>query len=284
MSRRFGIVTDSNSQITPDLVARFDVEVVPLTVTIDGKDYLEGIDLDADDFYAHFRGGRTPEVSTSQPSPGAFAAAFGRAAERGYDRLVSIHLASAMSGTAAAAELGARHAGIPVDVVPTSSASFGVAACVWATGAARAEGLSATAAVQRLHDLESRTGTAFMIGVPMLADRGGRAGDVDLESDGIPIVAMSGGAVDVIARVVTEADATRAMVHYVESWVEREASGVTVAIGTADASTRPLTDRLELALRDVDGIDRVVHYRVGPSVGAHTGPGTFGLFVFPTID
>jgi fatty acid-binding protein DegV len=58
---------------------------------------------------------------------------------------------------------------------------------------------------------------------------------------------------------------------------------VTVAIGTADAHSRALSERLERALADLPGIDDVVHYRIGPSVGAHTGPGTFGLFVFPTI-
>ena len=87
------------------------------------------------------------------------------------------------------------------------------------------------------------------------------------------------------------ADASQAQVEdtidemstYAASWVEREPGGVTVAIGTADEPSRPLSDRLAAALSDVPGIDDVLHYRVGPSVGAHTGPGTFGLFVFPTI-
>ncbi|MEZ5297834.1 MAG: DegV family protein [Ilumatobacteraceae bacterium] len=52
-----GIVTDSNSQLTAELAERFGVEVVPMTVTIDGDDHLEGVDLDADDFYAHFDDG-----------------------------------------------------------------------------------------------------------------------------------------------------------------------------------------------------------------------------------
>ncbi len=280
----FGIVTDSNSQITPDLVSRFGVEVVPMTVTIDGHDHLEGVDIDTDEFYARFDGGRSPEISTSQPSPGVFAAAYERLGARGYEQVVSIHLSSDMSGTAAAAELGARHAETEVVVVDTSLASFGVAACVWAVGAARERGATAEEAVRRLHELEARTGTAFMIGVPMLTDRGGRAGEVDLDGDGIPVIAMSGGQVDVIDRVATTDEATAAMVAYAESWVAREPSGVTVAIGTADAPSRPLTRRLHEALGDTPGIDRVIDYRVGPSVGAHTGPGTFGLFVFPTID
>lgn len=278
----FGIVTDSNSQITAELIERYDVEVVPLTITIDGDDHLEGVDLDADGFYAHFTDGHTPEVSTSQPSPGALSAAYERLAGRGYSDIVSIHLSSAMSGTAASAELAARSSSVPVDVVATTTASFGVAACVWAVGAAREQGASADEAVARLDDLDARTGTAFMIGVPMLTERGGRADEVDLDDDGIPIIAMSAGRLDVIDRVVTTDEAIAAMASYAASFAEREP--VTVAIGTADEPSRPLTERLERVLTGVGGIDRVVHYRIGPSVGAHTGPGTFGLFVFPAIE
>ena len=63
-----GIVTDSNSQIPPELAELYGIEVVALTVTLDGVDYAEGVDLDADEFYARFENG-TPTVSTSQPSP-----------------------------------------------------------------------------------------------------------------------------------------------------------------------------------------------------------------------
>jgi len=63
---RIGLVTDSNAQLPPELVERYGVEVVPLTVTIDGVDHLEGVDLDADGFYDRFAT-HTPVVSTSQP-------------------------------------------------------------------------------------------------------------------------------------------------------------------------------------------------------------------------
>ena len=51
------IVVDSNSQIPPELAARLGIEVVPLTVTVDGVAYREGVDIDADDFYARFETG-----------------------------------------------------------------------------------------------------------------------------------------------------------------------------------------------------------------------------------
>lgn len=279
----YGIVTDSSSQITPELAERFSVEVVPLVVTIDGTEHLERDELDADSFYAHFDGGYTPEVSTSQPSPGAFVAAYGRLAASGCTEIWSIHVAGAMSGTVDAARIAAQDASVPVHVVDTGSASFGVSVCVWAAAVALGRGATEDDVHRRLTGLGERLGTAFMVGVPQLTERGGRAAGVELDGDDIPVLAMNAGAVHVLDRVSTVEDTIDVMSTYARSWLEREPDGITVAIGTADAPSRPLAARLEAALADIAGIDAVVHYRIGPSVGAHTGPGTFGLFVFPTI-
>lgn len=282
-SRVPGIVTDSSSQITADLVERFGIAVVPLVVTVDGIEYLEREQLDADGFYAHFEHGQRPEVSTSQPSPGSFGEAYGRLVDRGCTEIWSLHIAEAMSGTVGAARLAARDASVPVHVVDTGSASFGVAVCVWATAVALRRGANDDDVRRRVDGLVARLGTAFMVGVPHLTERGGRATGIDLEGDGVPVVAMNAGRVEVLDRVSTVEDTVDVMSTYARSWIEREPAGITVAIGTADAPSRPLADRLDRALRGLTGVDDVIHYRVGPSVGAHTGPGTFGLFVFPTI-
>lgn len=277
---RIGLVTDSSSQITGDLVERFGVEVVPMTVTIDGTDHLEGVDLDADAFYAEYAGGATPEIATSQPSPGRFVEAYGRVAERGVDEIVSIHISESMSGTVGSAIIAARSVATPVTVIDTGTASFGVAVCVWAAGVAIDRGANIGDIERRVAGLVPRIATAFMVGVPMLAERSGRVERADLDDrDGIPVLGMTGGGLEVVERVSTVDDTIDVM----STYVTRRGHGLTVAIGTADAPSRPLTDRLERALAGLAAIDDVVHYRVGPSVGAHTGPGTFGLFVFPTI-
>jgi fatty acid-binding protein DegV len=90
---------------------------------------------------------------------------------------------------------------------------------------------------------------------------------------------MAGGRVEVLDRVSTIEDTIDVMSTFATGWGD----GVTVAIGTSDTSSYALGERLEQALSGIAGVDQVVRYRIGPSVGAHTGPGTFGLFVFPTI-
>lgn len=274
-----GLVTDSNSQLPDWMREQFAVEVVPLTVTVDGVEHLEGDGFEADDFYACFDAGATPEVSTSQPAPGRFADAYRRLAEAGCTEIVSVHISEAMSGTIASATVAARSAPVPVHLVDTGTASFGVSVCVWAAGVAIARGGGPDDVRRRIAGLVPRIGTAFMIGVPLLTERGGRAAGVRLDGEGIPVLAMSGGEVDVLDRVSTVEDTVDVMSTYAAGWGD----GVTVAVGTADAPSRPLAVALSDVLSSSPGVDRVVQYRVGPSVGAHTGPGTFGLFVFPTI-
>ena len=274
-----GIVTDSSSQITGHLVERFAVDVVPMTVTIDGVDHLEGVDLDADGFYAEFDGGAQPELATSQPAPGRFATAYEAAAARGCREIVSIHISEAMSGTIGSARIAADQAPIPVTIIDTGSASFGVSICVWAAGVAIERGANTADIERRVAALVPRIATTFMVGVPLLTERGGRAAGVDLDDDGIQILSMADGQVEVLDRVSTIDDTIDVMSTYARGRGE----GSTIAIGTADAPSRTLAERLERAVSGIDGVDGVVNYRIGPSVGAHTGPGTFGLFVFPTI-
>ena len=125
-----GIVTDSSAQLPTALAERYGIEVVPLMVTVDGEQFAEGVDLDADDFYARFEKG-TPTVSTSQPSPDAFADAYARVAEGGASEILSIHIGSSVSDTFKSAvprSPGARYRCVSSTPEPRS---FGVSCCVW---------------------------------------------------------------------------------------------------------------------------------------------------------
>ena len=103
-----GFCVDSNAQMPTQLVDRYGVEVVPLTVTVDGEPFLEGVDLDADAFWARINGGATPSVSTTAPSPGRFVAAYEALAARGATEILSAHVAWSISATFEAARLRGR--------------------------------------------------------------------------------------------------------------------------------------------------------------------------------
>ncbi len=273
-----GIVTDSNAQLPPELAARFAIEVVPLTVTVDGVEYLEGVDLDADDFYSRFDGGASPVVATSQPSPGRFADAYQRLADSGATEILSIHIGSTLSGTVNSARLAADEAPVPVRVVDTGTASFAVALCAWASAEAVAAGASLDQAAHAAERVSATVGNVFVVRALDLARAGGRlAPTMELGSDEIAVLTLTGGVMRTLGYVRDLGGAASAMAVH----VRRSGTGLRVGVGVADPGAEPLAQALEDRLRGAAEVSELVRYRIGPSVGVHTGPGTVGTMFCP---
>jgi DegV family protein with EDD domain len=93
------IVTDSGTDLhlPPEALADLNIHVVPLTITLDGKPYQEGIDIAGEDFYKLLAASKNLPT-TSQPSPGDFAELYRRLAATDPD-ILSIHISSGLSGT-----------------------------------------------------------------------------------------------------------------------------------------------------------------------------------------
>lgn len=266
-----------------ELADRYGIEVVALPVTIDGIEYHEGVDLDADGFYAAWSGGHVPEVTTSQPSPGAFVEAYQRLADRGVDEILSIHVAESMSGTLNAARLGAQGVDVPVTLIDTGTASFGISCCAWAAAQTIEGGADLEAAADLARSRAASLRTSFVVGVPRLVDRSGRGGGVEVEaasSDGVPVLAMSGSDLSVLTTTSSLDDAVQVMVDDALGWTPSSEAGLRIAVGASDESSRPLAQAITELVTGNDLVAEVMQYRIGPSIGAHTGPGTAGLFVF----
>ncbi len=276
-----GICTDSGSQLPASLAQRYGIEVVPVTVTVDGIDYLEGVDLEADEFYERYAGHRRPVVTTSQPSPGQFAVAYDELVARGCTQILSVHVSAATSGTINAARLAAHSLELPVRLVDSGTTSFGVSCCAWAAAAAIAEGACLDEAARIAEQLAPNIGNVFVVGAyDHLHDVGcgaGLSGLNGLSGCGLPLLTLKGGNVEVVERVNSALDAVNAMATYAIGWGDR----LRVAVGHSDPSTEAWADALEAAVGEAASVVDVVRYRVGPSTGAYTGPGTAGCFMFP---
>src|SRR5258708_34769050 len=79
---RTRFVAASTAALAPAYTAEHRVITVPLSVIFGDEVLVDGVDLDADQFYARMRQ-TTRNPTTSQPSPDAVAAAFREAAADG---------------------------------------------------------------------------------------------------------------------------------------------------------------------------------------------------------
>lgn len=272
-----GLVTDSNSQLPPELAERYGVEVVPLSVTVDGEEYLEGVDLDAGEFYGRFRNGR-PMVSTAQPSPGRFAEAYEAAAARGATEILSVHIGSSVSGTVNSARLASRVSPVPVRIVDTGTASFAVSLCLWEAAEAAAAGATLEEAAAVAERVGATVGNVFVVGALDVARAGGRlAGDVAAGANTIPVLTLAGGMMREIDRCRGLEQAADVMAGFIRAG----GSALRVGVGVSDPGTVALVEALEQRLRAAPEVAELVRYVIGPSVGAHTGPGTVGAMFSP---
>lgn len=268
------IVTDSASMLPPAWRDKFGVHVAPMTVVVDGTPYREGVEISTAEFYRRLEAGA--EVSTSTPSPGDVLATYQEAIAAGADRIVSIHTGSEYSGVLDAARVAAREISADIDLIDTATASFPVALCVVAACATRdatgdlrevAAAASATAAV---------VDSIFVVGVPELARRGGRLGTTELASPTAILTLGPGG----LAEHAVAADIDDALARMADH-IRQAAAGQPVRVGVGDADRPDLGDRLATALVGTSGVVELTRYEVGPSVGAHSGPGTVGAVWAP---
>jgi DegV family protein with EDD domain len=93
---RIAVVTDSNSGITQDLAKKMGISVIPMPFTIDGKDYLEDINLTQEQFYEKLLSDCT--ILTSQPSPETVTDLWDKLLKE-YDEIVHIPMSSGLSGS-----------------------------------------------------------------------------------------------------------------------------------------------------------------------------------------
>ena len=99
-------VTDSGTDLslTSEQMSELNIHVVPLTVTLDGKSYREGLDIEPEAFYPLIEASDSLPI-TSQPSPGDLADVYRKLAAD--PDIMSIHISSGLSGTVNAAQLAA---------------------------------------------------------------------------------------------------------------------------------------------------------------------------------
>ena len=275
-----GIVTDSASQIPRALADQLDVAVVPIVVAIDGTEYREGVDLDPDDFWARIVGGVLPEVTTSQPSPGAIAEIYRSLEKRGITEIVSVHVGADVSGTVNSAMLAADTVDAKVIVVDSGTASFGVAACVWEAAAVRDAGASAEAVADRARAFGLHVATTFILQAFEFARAGGRIDTSGLSAGPDEPIMVLGG-VGTRLEVTGEGRTIDELCEHMASSMLAAGVPIRAAVSLADDATLPFTVGIEERLRASDLVVDMVRYRVGPSIAAHTGPGTAGGFWWP---
>lgn len=280
-ARRVAVVTDSTAYLPTALAQEAGVGVVALHVVLGRRTGAEGVEVSPAEVAGALRERRV-EVTTSRPSPAELAAAY-RAS--GSDRVVSVHLSAALSGTLDAARLGAREVaeeGIEVRVVDSRTVAMGLGFAVLAAARAAAGGAGIDQVEQVAQTVAGRTRLFFYVDTLEHLRRGGRIGAaralVGTALSVKPLLQVVDGAPAPLERVRTT---SRALARMLDHAVEAAGPGpVDAAVHHLGAPDRAGEIAEELRRR-LPRLQELHVYEVGAVVGAHVGPGLLGVVVSP---
>jgi DegV family protein with EDD domain len=116
------LITDSSADLPKELIDKYNISVVPLIINLEGKEYLEGVNISPQEFFDKmFASKELPK--TSQPSPLIFANTFKELANVN-DELICLTISSGLSGTYQSALLGTELSNVKVTVFDTLGGSL----------------------------------------------------------------------------------------------------------------------------------------------------------------
>jgi fatty acid kinase fatty acid binding subunit len=274
-------VCDSTCDLPAAYVREHRLTIVPLKVVFGDEALVDGVDIDAEGFYARMRReSRNP--TTSQPTPAEFEAAFRTAGADG-DSVVCTCMSSEMSGTWQSA-MSAREAvagDVDVHVIDTRTVSIGHNNILTDAIPRGEGGASAEEVVDHIHDLMRRQRSVFTVTTLEYLKRGGRIGGARALLGSVldikPVLQVSDGKIERYKQVRTTSKAVEMIAQELISAVGESGRKARCVVGQGDR----LDDQRRLAdmvAPHCDGTPDLI--TIGPIVGAHAGPGLLGMSFF----
>ena len=278
--QKIAIVTDSTANLPADMLAGLPVTVLPLKIIWNGVVLRDGVEISSADFYSRLvRDQNMP--TTSQVTAEEFRQAFDGLAKN-FDHIFVPLISSGISGTVDSALSAAREfKAAKVEVFDSRETAGSLALLVMAAARMVKEGKSLEEVVKGTQAVESRMHTYFMVDTLKYLHKGGRIGGASRflgTALGLkPILFMNKGKIDGYEKIRTQ---KKAVARLLEIIVEKGGSAPChINIMHSDAKKLAEEARAELEIKL-----KVVEMQVldlSPVIGAHTGPGTLGICVYP---
>ncbi len=264
------VITDSTSDIPPELAAELNIGIVPIYVHFGDKTYRDGRDLKGDEFYSLLT---TSPVhpSTSQPNPNDFATVY-KEYSRKADGIVSIHISSRISGTYNSAVLACELVeDCPVEVIDSRFNSAGLGLVVTAAARLARKDASMTEVVREANNAIRQVNMFGMFSTMKYLVRSGRVNKtIATASDFlhvIPLLTFHDGEIVRAGLVRSIARGMDRIYNFVKS--NLPVSELTIVHSAIKDQALELKNRLSEYMPE----GSISIAQLGASLGVHGGPG-----------
>lgn len=278
---KIGVVTDSTSDLPQELVSKYDIEVIPLYVSMDNQNYRDGVDLTSTQFYQKLKASGSPPT-TSQPSPGAFVECY-RTMLKKADAILSIHLSEALSGTIRSARM-AREI-LPeanIEIFDSQSTSMGLGGLVIEAARAAHRGMKMDEVLSLVARLREKVHFLVTLDTLEFIRRSGRVSALQAFFGSIlqikPLLKLVHGKVELVEKVRTRREAINRLVNEFKSQLTAETVGIIAVMHTVAEDE---AEKLKTIIQETFKNAEIILNQAGPVLGVHVGPGGLALISVP---
>ncbi len=283
--RDFVIMSDSCCDLTDEMAQELDLTILPLTLHMDGQDYrnyLDGRELDFQEFYAKVRSGA--KSSTSAVSVGDFQSSMQEILQQGKD-VLCINFSSALSATyqsacIAAEDLRSEFPEAKILVLDSLCASLGQGLFLYLCAKYKQQGKSIDEVYAYAEETRSKVCHWFTVDDLNHLKRGGRISAATAMFGTMlsikPVMHVDdGGHLVPVSKARGRKASLVALVDEMEKTALNPAEqAIFISHGDCADEAQFVADEIRRRF----GTKEIYINFVGPVIGNHSGPGTMALF------
>lgn len=287
--RNYIVMTDSCCDLADQMARDLELEVLPLTMHMDGENYpndLAGTAISNQEFYKRLRAGKV--ATTSAVNVGQFQDAMRRVLESGKD-IVCVCFSSALSTTyqsavIAAEDLRPEFPEAEIHVVDSLSASLGQGLLLYLAVEQKRKGLTAAELAKWVEDNRLSVCHWFTVDDLNFLKRGGRVSATTALLGTMlsikPIMHTSDeGKLVPVSKARGRKAAIAALLDKIEALsIHPENQTMFICHADCEADAKAVAQTIQ----DRFGTPTVHINYIGPVIGSHTGPNTMGIFFVGT--
>lgn len=274
------ILTDSGCDLPKSLQKELNIEVLPLIVYLDGKEYHDG-EIEPHHFFDSMRAGA--KTRTAQIEAHVFEDIFTKYAEN-KDEVLYIAFSSGLSGTYQTAELVKRevlekYPEFKLNIIDSKAASIGFGLIVYYAAQLAREGKSMDQIIEATNFNINHMEHIFTVDDLEYLYRGGRvsrgAAVVGSMLNIKPILDVEDGKLVPIQKIRSRKKAIKRMIDIMD---ERGTNLHDQVIGINHGDDLSAAEEVRDMIANKYGTKDFILNYVGCAIGAHSGPGTLSVF------
>ncbi|ACL70157.1 DegV family protein [Halothermothrix orenii] len=272
------IFTDSCSDLSPDVISRYDIKMLSTPVYFGEERYYDRDNLTPGEFYNKLEN-YSGVPKTSQIGPTVFESEFKKALEEGY-KVLSLNFSSKLSGIFESAALAKKNIGSDdIHVIDTRCASVGFGLSVIYAARLLEEGRDLNEVIESTLDYCAHQEHIFAVGSLEMLKRGGRIKSTTAFIGNIlkikPILHFRDGEILPLGK----ARGKKRMFEYLlEKMEERGKDLGSQFIGLNHSANPGLANKLKDMIKEKYGVEEFYISEIGAAIGSHVGKNTVSVF------